>query len=218
MHSILQVKSNVAIGKASIVLADDHPFILLALKQLIAAEADLELVGEAVTGIDALNLVRSITPDIAVIDVAMPGMSGILLTRKISEERPTVKVLILTAHEDEGHVKQALSAGACGFILKRSATTTLIPAVRAALAGGTFIDPLLASRSVQGAAGAVELSPREREALRLTALGYATKEIAQSMGIGGKSVETYRSRALEKLGLKSRAEIVKYALSEGWLA
>ena len=206
-----------AIAKASIVLADDHPFILLALKQLIAAEADLELVGDAATGIDALSLVRSTTPDVAVIDVAMPGMSGILLTRKISEERPTVKVLILTAHEDEGHVRQALSAGACGFILKRSATTTLIPAVRAALAGAIFIDPLVASRSVQGAAGAVELSPREREALRLTALGYATKEIAQSMGIGGKSVETYRSRALEKLGLKSRAEIVKYAVSEGWL-
>lgn len=204
------------IGKASIVLADDHPFILLALKQLIAAEADLELVGEAVTGVDALSLVRSITPDVAVIDVAMPGMSGILLTRKISEERPTVKVLILTAHEDEGHVKQALSAGACGFILKRSATTTLIPAIRAALAGGTFIDPLLA-RCAQGAAGAVELSPREREVLRLTALGHATKEIAKSMGIGAKSVETYRSRALEKLGLKSRAEIVKFAVSEGWL-
>ena len=203
-----------AIGKASIVLADDHPFILLALKQLIAAEADLELVGEAVTGIDALSLVRSTTPDVAVIDVAMPGMSGILLTRKIGEERPTVKVLILTAHDDEGHVKQALSAGARGFILKRSATTTLIPAIRAALAGGTFIDPQVASR---GAEGGVELSPREREALRLTALGYATKEIAQSMGIGGKSVETYRSRALEKLGLKSRSEIVKYAVSEGWL-
>ncbi len=205
------------IGKASIVLADDHPFILLALKQLIAAEADLELVGEAVTGIDALSLVRSITPDVAVIDVAMPGMSGILLTRKISEERPTVKVLILTAHEDEGHVKQALSAGACGFILKRSATTTLIPAIRAVLAGGTFIDPQIAGRSAQGEAGAIELSPREREVLRLTALGHSTKAIAQSMGIGGKSVETYRSRALEKLGLKSRSEIVKYAVSEGWL-
>lgn len=206
-----------AIGKASIVLADDHPFILLALKQLIAAEADLELVGEAVTGIDALSLVRSTTPDVAVIDVAMPGMSGILLTRKIGEERPTVKVLILTAHDDEGHVKQALSAGARGFILKRSATTTLIPAIRAALAGGTFIDPQVASRNAPGEAGAVELSPREREVLRLTALGHATKEIAQSMGIGGKSVETYRSRALEKLGLKSRSEIVKYAVSEGWL-
>lgn len=204
--------------KTTIVLADDHPFILLALKQLVAAEDDLELVGEAVSGIDALSLVRSVTPDIAVIDLGMPGMNGILLARKIREERSAVKVMILTAHDDEGHVKQALSAGACGFILKRSATTTLIPAIRAVLTGGTFVDPLITSRNTQGeTAGAVELSPREREALRLTALGYATKEIAQSMAIGAKSVETYRSRAIEKLGLKTRAEIVRYALLEGWL-
>ena len=210
-----------AIRKASIVLADDHPFILLALKQLVAAEDDFELVGEASTGTDALNLVRSITPDVAVVDVGMPGMNGILLARKIREERPTVKVLILTAHEDEGHVKQALAAGASGYIVKRSATTTLVPAIRAALTGGTFLDPLLASRSGRDAqvptADGEILSPREREVLKLTALGHATKEIAQSVGIGAKSVETYRSRALEKLGLKSRAEIVRYAVSEGWL-
>lgn len=206
------------VRKASIILADDHPFILLALKQLVAAEDGLELVGEAVTGIGALSLVRSVTPDIAVVDVGMPGMNGIVLARKIREERPTVKVLILTAHEDEGHVKQALSAGACGFILKRSATTMLIPAVRAVLAGGTFVDPLVTRRDARGeVALAAELSPREREVLRLTALGHATKEIAQSMAIGSKSVETYRSRALEKLGLKSRAEIVQFARSEGWL-
>jgi DNA-binding NarL/FixJ family response regulator len=207
----------VAVKKATIVLADDHPFILLALKQLIAMEANFELVGEAATGIDALSLVRSIVPDVAVIDVGMPGMNGILLTRKIREERPAVKVLILTAHEDEGRVRQALSAGACGFILKRSATTTLIPAVRAVLTGGTFLDPLVASRVQGKTAGPVELSPREREVLRLTAMGHGTKEIAQSMAIGSKSVETYRSRALEKLGLKSRAEIVQFALCEGWL-
>lgn len=206
------------VRKASIILADDHPFILLALKQLVAAEDGLELVGEAVTGIDALSLVRSVTPDIAVVDVGMPGMNGIVLARKIREERPTVKVLILTAHEDEGRVKQALSAGACGFILKRSATTMLMPAVRAVLAGGTFVDPLLTSRGARGEmALAIELSAREREVLRMTALGHATKEIAQSMAIGSKSVETYRSRALEKLGIKSRAEIVQFALSEGWL-
>jgi DNA-binding NarL/FixJ family response regulator len=207
--------------KVRIVLADDHPFILFALKQLVAAEPDLELAGEAVTGLEALSLVRSIVPDIAVIDVGMPGMNGITLARKIREERPTVRVVILTAHEDEAHLKQALAAGACGFILKRSATTSLIPAVRVAIGGSTFIDPLMAyrlDRTAQAdAAGAIELSPREREVLRLTALGYATKEIAQSMAIGAKSVETYRSRALEKLGLKTRAEIVRFALLEGWL-
>lgn len=204
-----------------IVLADDHPFILFALKQLVAAEVDLDLVGEAATGLEALSLIRSTIPDVAVIDVGMPGMNGILLARKIREERPTVRVVILTAHEDEVHLKQALAAGASGFILKRSATTSLMPAVRVAIGGGTFVDPLMTHRlgksAPPDAVGTVELSPREREVLKLTALGYGTKEIARSMAIGGKSVETYRSRALEKLGLKTRAEIVRFALLEGWL-
>ena len=208
-------------AKIRIILADDHPFILLALKQLVMAENDFELVGEATTGLQALSLVRSMTPDVAVIDVGMPEMNGIVLARKIREERPGVKVLILTAYEDEAHLKQALAAGATGFVAKRSAVTTLIPGIRAALVGGTFVDPLVAAR-LDGAThaatiGTAELSPRETEVLKLTALGHATKEIAVLMAIGGKSVETYRSRASEKLGLKSRAEIVRFALSEGWL-
>lgn len=205
-----------------IILADDHPFILLALKQLVAAEPDFELVGEANTGLQALSLVRSMPLDVAVIDVGMPEMNGIVLARKIREERPVVKVLILTAYEDEAHLKQALAAGASGFVIKRSATTTLIPAIRAAMSGGTFVDPLLSGRlgglARRANVGADELSPREREVLKLTALGHATKEIADRMAIGGKSVDTYRNRACEKLGLKSRAEIVRFALSEGWLA
>ncbi len=203
-----------------IVLADDHPFILLALKQLVMAEADFEMAGEAATGLEALSLVRSTTPDVAVIDVGMPRMNGIVLTRKIREERPTVKVLILTAHEDEAHLKQALAAGAIGFVVKRSATATLIPAIRAAITGGIFVDPLVAGRlhgQVQVAmAGVDQLSPREREVLKLTALGYATKEIADLMTLGVKSVETYRARASEKQGLKSRAEIVRFAQLQGW--
>lgn len=208
-------------SKLRIIIADDHPFILLALKQLVMAEADLELIGEATTGLEALSLVRSTTPDVAVIDVGMPKMNGIVLARKIREERPSVKVLVLTAHEDEAHLKQALAAGAAGFVVKRSATTTLIPAIRAAIMGGTFVDPLVAGQ-LSGLAqpdslGADELSPREREVLKLTALGHATKEIAELMAVGVKSVETYRTRASEKLGLKSRAEIVRFALAEGWL-
>lgn len=211
-----------SLKKIRIILADDHPFILFALKQLVAAEADFELIGEAATGLQALSLVRSTTPDLAVIDLGMPEMNGIVLARKIREERPTVKVVILTAHEDEAHLKQALAAGASGFVVKRSATTTLVPAIRAAITGGTFVDPLLSARfsglTRRTTLGADELSPREREVLKLTALGYATKEIADLMAIGSKSVETYRSRASEKLDLKSRAEIVRFALSEGWLA
>ena len=210
------------IDRTRIILADDHPFILLALKQLVAAEPDFELVGEATTGLQALSLVRSTPLDVAVIDVGMPEMNGIVLARKIREERPSVKVLILTAHEDEAHLKQSLAAGASGFVVKRSATTMLVPAIRAAITGGTFVDPLLSGRlgglTRRANIGADELSPREREVLKLTALGYGTKEIAELMAIGGKSVETYRTRASEKLDLKSRAEIVRFALAEGWLA
>jgi DNA-binding NarL/FixJ family response regulator len=208
--------------RTRIILADDHPFILFALRQLVTAESDFELVAEASTGLEALSLVRTIIPDVAVIDVAMPRMNGIVLTRKIRDEQPSVKVLVLTAYDDESHLKQALAAGASGFVVKRSATTTLIPAIRAAIAGGIFVDPIVAER-LDGLAqtptpGAVELSPREREVLILTAFGHATKEIAELMAIGPKSVETYRARASEKLGLNSRAEIVRFALAEGWLA
>jgi len=208
--------------RTRIIVADDHPFILFALRQLVTAEVDFELVAEASTGLEALSLVRSIIPDVAVIDVGMPRMNGIVLTRKIRDEQPSVKVLVLTAYDDEAHLKQALAAGASGFVVKRSATTTLIPAIRAAIAGGTFVDPIVAER-LNGLAqtptpGAVELSPREREVLILTAFGHATKEIAELMAIGTKSVETYRARASEKLGLNSRAEIVRFALAEGWLA
>ena len=209
-------------GKFRIILADDHPFILFALKQLVSAEADFEVVGEATTGLQALSLVRAMTPDVAVIDVAMPEMNGIVLARKIREERPSVKVLVLTAYEDEAHLKQTLAAGACGFVVKRSAAESLVPAIRAAIAGGTFVDPLVVGRlkdlSTRAANVAGDLSERERDVLRLTALGHSSKEIANLMAIGVKSVETYRSRASEKLGLKSRAEIVRFALGEGWLA
>jgi DNA-binding NarL/FixJ family response regulator len=208
--------------KFRIILADDHPIILFALRKLVLAQADFELVGEAATGLQALSLVRATRPDVAIIDVAMPKLNGILLARRIRAEHPDAKVLILTAHEDEAHLKQALAAGAHGFIVKSSAAENLVPAIRATLAGATFIDPLLVRRTgapeqAQSASGS-ELSPREKEVLRQIALGHSTKEIANSLAIGVKSVETYRARASEKLGLRSKADIVRFARAEGWLA
>jgi DNA-binding NarL/FixJ family response regulator len=205
-----------------IVLADDHPLILFALKQLILAEADFDLVGEAAGGLQALSLVRSANPDIAVIDVAMPEMNGIMLARKLSEERPKVRTVVLTAFEDEAHLRQALNVGVRGYVIKRAAAESLVPAIRAVIAGGTFVDPFVVNRLEAGRRSTVGrprgLSDREREVLRLTALGHSTKEIAGQLAIGVKSVETYRSRAAEKLGLKSKADIVDFALTEGWLS
>jgi len=201
-----------------VVIADDHPFILFTLRHLIAAEPDFEVVAEATTGADALSKIRHLAPDIGVIDVAMPGMNGIVVARKVREENARVKIIILTAYEDEGHLKQALAVGASGFVLKRSAAETLVPAMRAAIAGATFVDPLISRLLNRVATSSLgELSARETEVLKLTALGHSTKEIALAMSIGAKSVETYRSRATEKLGLKTRAEIVRYAMAQGWL-
>ncbi|MBV9458806.1 MAG: response regulator transcription factor [Bradyrhizobium sp.] len=208
--------------KLRIVLVDDHPFILMALTQLIAVESDFELVGEAVTGVDALRLVHTTNPDIVIVDVGIPKMNGLLLARKVGDERPETTVIILTGHEDEAHVKQAIAAGARGYVVKRSATEILVPAIRAVAAGGTFVDPLVArfvpgGRPV-GSDPADGLSEREREVLKLYAAGYSNKEIAARMMIGIKSVDTYRSRGSQKLGLRTRADIVRFGLAQGWLA
>lgn len=209
-------------GKIRVVLADDHPFILLALRQLILAEADFELVGEARTGIQALSVIRSTAPDLAIIDVTMPEMNGILLAKKLRDEVPLVKIIVLTATEQEGPLKQALEAGASGYVLKKSTADSLVPAIRAVIAGGTFVDPSIVHRVPAFRSHRSKkigaLTDRESEALKLTALGHSTKEIAIKMEIGAKSVETYRSRASEKLGLKSKAELVQFAINEGWFS
>lgn len=208
-------------GQRRVVVADDHPFILHALRQLIAAEKDFELVGEATTGLEALRIIKATLPDVAVVDVAMPELNGVSLARRLREEGLGVRVVILTAYEDEAHLTQALGAGVVGFVVKRAATESLIPALRAVLVGGTFVDPTVAGRleprRVRRPAQTAILSAREEETLKLMARGYATKEIANQLGVGSKSVETYRARASEKLGLRSRAEIVRYALAAGWL-
>ncbi|MBV8917086.1 response regulator, partial [Bradyrhizobium sp.] len=174
------------------------------------------------TGLEALTLVRSKRPDILIADIGMPKLSGLLLARRLGDDCPETKVIVLTAHDDAAHVKQALAAGVRGYLVKRSAPDTLVPAIKAVLAGGTFVDPLVAGhlfprrRSRQASIGG--LSERECEVLKMCAAGHSTKEIAAQMMLGIKSVETYRSRAMGKLGLKSRAEIVGFGLAQGWLA
>jgi len=215
-------------SKTRIILADDHPIILSGLRNLIQAEDDLDLVGEASNGAMALAVIRETRPDVAVIDISMPGLNGILLTRRLASEMPLVRILILTLHEDRAFVKQAFDAGARGYVLKRSAAECLIQAIRAVIVGGLYVDPAIAKRmfdvsprragrSKAGAIGA-ELTEREAEVLKLTALGFTNKEIARQLDVGIKSIETYKARGTEKLGLKTRAELVRYASSQGWLA
>jgi DNA-binding NarL/FixJ family response regulator len=211
-----------------IALCDDHPIVLNGLQNLIASEPDFEIVGTATNGLAALKLIAEKLPDIALIDISMPELNGIALARRLRQEAPSVRVVVLTVYEDRAFLKQALDAGVRGYLLKRSAAESLIQAARAVLTGGIYVDPATADRLVlnstprQGRNGDKPMMPalteRESEVLKLTALGFTNKETARRLDIGVKSVETYKARGLEKLGLSTRAELVRYASAEGWLA
>jgi DNA-binding NarL/FixJ family response regulator len=215
-----------------IALCDDHPIVLNGLQNLIASEPDFEIVGTATDGLAALKLIAQKLPDIALIDISMPELNGIALARRLQQDAPSVRVMVLTVYEDRAFLKQALDAGVRGYLLKRSAAESLIQAARAVLTGGIYVDPAMADRLFvnstprqgrnQGRNGDRPLMPalteRESEVLKFTALGFTNKETARRLDIGVKSVETYKARGLEKLGLSTRAELVRYASAEGWLA
>ena len=213
--------------KIRIVLADDHPIVLDGLRNLIRAEPDLELVGEATSGLSALKIIREQRPDVAVLDISMPELNGILLSRRLAGEMPGLRLLVLTLHEDRAYLNQALEAGVRGYVLKRSAVENLVQAIRAVMVGGLYIDPAIVGRVFEskqvnkrlaarkGVAPA--LTDREADVLKMAALGFTNKEIASRLDVGVKSIETYKARGLEKLGLKTRAELVRYASGQGWL-
>jgi DNA-binding NarL/FixJ family response regulator len=215
-------------SKVRVVLADDHPIVLEGLRNLVASDGRFELVGEATNGRAALRMVHGTEPDVAVLDISMPEINGIILTRRLAEECPKVRVLLLTLYEDRAYVHQALKAGARGYALKRTAAAHLLDAIRAVHVGGLYLDPAIAhlvdpTRARRPSGGVrvsegPELATREIEVLKLTALGFTNKEIARRLDVGVKSIETYKARATEKLGLSSRAEIVRFAAGQGWLA
>jgi DNA-binding NarL/FixJ family response regulator len=210
-----------------VLIADDHPVVLAGMKALLAADPGLEIVAEASDGEQALRLATGLRPDVAVLDVSMPGLNGVEVARRLREDCPACKVLALTVHEDGGYLRQLLEAGGAGYVLKRSATEDLIRAVYAVAGGGVYLDPAIAGRIVgpapdkapdNAAAEHADLSEREVGVLRLTAAGHSNKIIAARLRIGVKTVETYKARAMGKLGFHSRVEVVRYALGKGWLA
>ena len=206
-----------------IVLADDHALVRQGLRALIEAEPDLKLVGEAGDGESAYREAVRLRPDIVVMDVSMPGLGGAGATQRLKETCPEIHVVALTAYEDGGYVRQLLEAGASGYVLKRAAAHVLIEALRTVAAGGIYLDPSVAGHVVKGYVrphperDLAELSPREADVLRLLALGYSNKEIAARLEISVKTVETYKARGMEKLGLGSRVDLVRYAVEQGWL-
>jgi DNA-binding NarL/FixJ family response regulator len=210
-----------------ILLADDHEMVRAGLRALLDGSEGMQVVAEARDGVEALRLACSLKPDVAVLDVSMPEMGGPETAERVARECPAVRVLALTMHEDRAHLTRMLEAGAAGYVLKRAAADELVRAIRVVAAGGTYVDPTLAGRMLGGrtpprGAGAVPggdpLSGREEEVLRRIAWGQSNKQIAMELEISTKTVETYKARITDKLGLRSRTEMVRYALQQGWLS
>lgn len=210
-------------NKLRVYLVDDHPVMRNGLKALVESQSDMEVVGEAFDGEMAVRQVFELRPNVVIMDVSMPGMSGTEAAAQIHKGCPEVRVVALTAHEDRAYLQQSMTAGASGFVLKRSAADDLIGAIRHAAAGNTYVDPVVAGQLVTGSGTTTEnhrpeLSDREVEVLQQVAQGYSNKQIASRLKIGVRTVETYKARAMEKLEAKSRVDIVKYASEKGWLA
>jgi DNA-binding NarL/FixJ family response regulator len=204
-----------------IILADDHAILRQGLSVLLRGDPDFELVAQAADGIAAWRLIESLQPSVAILDIGMPHLTGIEVARRVAASGLATEVLLLTMYDDPSAALQAQEAGAAGYVLKESAFDELVLAVRTIAAGGTFITPSVRAklRALQRAGpAAVALSAREREVIRLIALGHSSKEAARIMGIGPRTVETYRNRLMQKLGLHSLADVVRYAVQAGMVA
>lgn len=202
-----------------VLIADDHALVRSGLRALLEAQPDFEVVGEADDGVVVVDRCRKLEPDVVVMDLAMPGRGGINATEDVHRECPTIKVVVLTMHDDEAYVRMARLAGAAGFVLKKSLATELIQAIRAAHAGRTYFPALDAPTLSNHPNSAVldRITDREREVLSLIALGHTTPEIASKLHISEKTVETHRAHIAEKLGLHTRAGLVRFALEYGLL-
>ena len=213
-------------SKLRILLAEDHETIRDGLKLLVNSQPDMETVGEADNGRVALQLAQELVPDVVVMDVSMPELNGLQATKKLKQKCPQVKVLTLTRHTDDGYLQQLLQAGASGYVLKQSKSAELLRAIRAVVAGQTYLDPAITEnaitqirggRAARGASPAANLSDREAEILRLIALGYINKEVAARLNLSVKTVEAHKANGMRKMGMKSRVDIVSYAMLQGWL-
>lgn len=211
-----------------ILLAEDHAMVREGLALLINGQHDMAVVAQATNGLEAVRLARESAPDVAVIDISMPELGGAEATQQILAECSGVRVLALTRHTDASYLRQMIKAGSAGFVLKRSVPETLVRAIRVVAEGGMHVEPDLGGRLLQQvlhapaspreASRAVVLSRREEEVLRAIAWGSTTKEVAARLGINMKTVESYKASATEKLGLRTRAEIVRFAVGQGWLS
>lgn len=202
-----------------ILLADDHAVLRAGLAALLNTRPDMKVVGEAADGVEVLGLALQLKPDVILLDLTMPRLGGLEVLPLLHQQLPEAKLLILTMHDDEGYLRQALKAGASGYVLKKAADVELISAILAVMQGNIYVHPSMTKALLQDVLppswsdpqqGWVSLSEREQAVLRYVGLGYTGREIADQLSLSIKTVETYRSRGMEKLGLRSRAQLVQF--------
>jgi two-component system, NarL family, response regulator NreC len=210
--------------KTRLLVVDDHAVVRSGLRMLLDAEPDFDVIAEAGNARDAVFEARAHQPDVIVLDVVMPGESGIEALPRLKKEAPGAKVLVLSMQDDPRYVREAFAQGANGYVLKEAADAEVVGAVREIAAGGEYVHPALGARMVaaeaqaRAAAAADPLSDREREVLRLLALGHTNQEIAKKLYISVRTAETHRAHIMQKLGLSTRAELVRHAIAHGLLA
>ena len=208
-----------------ILLADDHAVLRSGLRLLLTSQNEFDVIGEASSGTETLSLAEQLQPDLILLDLSMPALGGLDALPTLRKLVPSARILILTMHDDPHYLRQALKHGASGYVLKKAADAELLSAMRAVLRGEVYVHPSMTRILLEDMLPAAQttnsentwdsLSEREQEVLKMVALGHTSAEIAEQLSLSTKTVETYRARGMEKLGLRTRAALVKFALQEG---
>lgn len=212
--------------KLRIIIAEDHHTVREGLKMIVNAESDMEVIGEAADGHIAIELAMELNPDIILMDISMPNVNGLTAAATLKRRSPDIKIVTLTRHTDEAYLQELFHAGVSGYVLKQSSATQLVGAIRTVAGGGKFLDPAVTGKvfagygernQLRGEKSSTALTSREEQVLHDIAVGYSNREIADKLDISVKTVESYKASALQKLGISTRRDIVRYAILRDWM-